>query len=413
MVRLIGFELKKIISRPSSIIMLLIILAINCITIFLGTGDIDIQFKDKEIYKAEQSQYAGEINQIWRELIQLRLQTVIDNPDNLMTLDEKKEVKEYYLQQGYTKDYVDNLPNILLVKSSVEYSIAYRVIRNAEYDSRFYNNARNFSINIGNNLRRKFQGKKGDVIGGKAEKMYSNLAKNYTAYYNYHLGWDKLSSMQRILPFTVGVFLFITLSPIFSLEYSCRTDSLLLSSKHGKSKLAHAKILTGFFMAIGIWIFVQLTNLVMVASLFSLKGAETFVQDWVNNYSPFPFTQLTNYIAVSFMSFIGVMFFASIILFISSRAKSPFVSILVGGVVLLSPIIIEGIGKSGGSIYNVLMFMPVNVLIATQHFSLFNAYYVFKNAFLMQLAVPLVAIIISAIIIPIACQKFQHHQVEN
>lgn len=413
MVRLIGFELKKMICRPSFIIMLLIILAINCTTIFLGTGDINIQFKDREIHKAEQSQYAGEINQIWRNLIGLKLQEVIDNPDNLMTLDEKKEVREYYLQKGYTKEYVDSLPNILLLKSSVEYSIAYRVIRNAEYDSGFYSNARNCSIIISNNFRTKFQGKKGNVIGAKAEKMYGNLEKDYTAYYNYHLGWDKLRSMQRNLPFTVGLFLLITLSPIFSLEYSCRTDSLLLSSKYGKCKLVHAKLVAGFFMAIGIWILVQLINLVMIALLFSLKGAETFVQDWVINYSPFPFTQLTNYIAVSFMSFIGVLFFVSIILFISARAKSPFVSILVGGVVLLSPIIIEGIGKGGGIIDNLLMFMPVNVLIATQHFSFFNAYYVLGNAFLMQLAVPLVSIIISAIIIPIAYRQFQRHQVEN
>ncbi len=123
--------------------------------------------------------------------------------------------------------------------------------------------------------------------------MYSNLATNYTAHYDYNLGWIKLISMQYLMPFTLGIFLIITLSTIFSGEYSQKTDSLLLSSKYGKSKLIHAKILAAFLVTVGFWLVIQIINLLLVAGLFNLQGgAHTFVQDWVFNNSPFPFTQL-------------------------------------------------------------------------------------------------------------------------
>lgn len=412
MVGVVQFEIKKMLLRPLSLITIFILLAVNGITIFLDSGGNIVQRQDIELQRTEQSKYAGEINQEWANLIQTKLQEIRKNPDYLMSQDEKKKVQENYLQRGYTEEYVDSMDNTAFLKPELIYSLPYRVLLNAEASSEFYNNAQKFSIMQGNVYRTEFMGNKGEVLAAKAEEMYSYLATNYTAHYDYNLGWIKLISMQYLMPFIMGIFLIITLSTIFSGEYSQKTDSLLLSSKYGKSRLIHAKLIAAFLVTIGFWLIIQITNLLLVAGLFNLQGAHTFVQDWVFNNSPFPFTQLTNYLAVTFMSFIGILFFAATILLISAKTKNPFISLLVSGVVLLFPVMGD-VSTIEGFLGELLPFMPTQMLIANNHFIFFKAYYVFGNALLMQYAVPMVAIMLTGLMVLIAYRTFKQRQVEN
>lgn len=412
MVGLVQFEIKKMLLRPLSLIIIFILLAVNGITIFLDSGGNIVQRQDREMQRMEQSKYAGEINQEWAILIQTKLQEISKNPEYLMSQDEKKKVQQNYLQRGYTKEYVDSMDNTAFLKPELINSLPYRVLLNAEASSEFYNNAQKFSIILGNVYRTEFKGNKGEILAAKAEEMYSNLATNYTAHYDYNLGWIKLISMQYLMPFTLGIFLIITLSTIFSGEYSQKTDSLLLSSKYGKSKLIHAKILAAFLVTVGFWLVIQIINLLLVAGLFNLQGAHTFVQDWVFNNSPFPFTQLTNYLAVTFMSFIGVLFFAAFILLVSAKTKNPFISLLVSSMVLLFPVM-GGISNIGGVIGELSYFMPSQMLIAINHFIIFKAYYVFGNALLMQYAVPMVAVMLTGLMVLITYRTFKQRQVEN
>lgn len=412
MVRLIQFEIKKMLLRPLSLMIIFIILTVNGITIFLDSGGNIIKRQDIEMQRVEQSKYAGEINQKWTDLIQTKLQEVRENPDNLMSREEKKKVQQDYIQRGYTKEYVDNMDNIAFLKPELISSLPYRILLNAEASSGFYNNAQKFSIMQGNVYRTEFKGRKGEVLAAKAEEMYGNLATSYTAYYDYNLGWIRLISMQYLMPFTLGIFLIITLSTIFSGEYSQKTDSLLLSSKYGKNKLIHAKIIAAFLVTVGFWLIVQIMNLLLVAKLFSLQGAYTFVQDWIFNNSPFTFTQLTNYLVVISMSFIGLLFYAAVILFVSAKTKSPFSSLLISSMVLLFPVMGD-VSNIESFIGELLFYMPSQMLIAANHFISFKAYYVFGNALLMQYAVPLVAVMLTALMVPIAYRTFKQRQVEN
>lgn len=412
MIRLIQFEIKKMLLRPLTLMIIFIMLTVNVITIFLDRGGNIIQYQDIEMQRMEQSKYSGEINQKWANLIQTKLQAIRENPDNLMSQEEKKRVQQDYLQRGYTKEYVDSMDNTAFLKPELINSLPYRILLDAESSSEFYNNAQRYAILQGEIYRSEYDGKKGEVFANKVEEMYGNLATNYTAYYDYNLGWVKLISMQYLMPFTLGIFLIITLSTIFSGEYSQKTDSLLLSSKYGKSKLIHAKIIAAFSVTVGLWLIAQIMNLLLVAGLFNLQGAHTFVQDWVFNNSPFPFTQLTNYLAVTFMSFIGLLFYAAVILFVSAKTKSPFISLLVSGVVLLFPVM-GGVSNIEGLIGEMLPYMPSQILIAANHFAHFKAYYVLGNAILMQYVAPLVAVMLTGLMVSISYRTFQQRQVEN
>ena len=410
--RIIWFELKKMILRPISLVILLLVITINCLSIFTDETGSFVSPDEIMALRAEQTQYAGVIDQNWTNEIEGKITAITENPENLMSGDEKDAAIEAYLERGYTQEYVDSLPNSAFLKPGIKSGLPFLVLEDAEYSSGFYSNAMALAVSSGEYYRARFQGEKGEVLAQKAEKMYGYIAGDYTAYYDYCLGWSKLIDMQSILPFTVGLFLLIALSSVFSGEYNQKTDSLLLSAKYGKSKLIRAKVAASFLLAAGIWLLLLLINLVLAGCVFGLEGTQTFVQDWQANACPFPFTELTNYLAVCGMSLTGLCFFTAVILFVSAKTKKPFITLLVCGVVLLAPVI-GNISQLGAIMSEMLVFAPAKIMIAANHFAFFKAYDFFGHAILVQAAVPVVAIVLSGLLIPFACQAFRRHQVEN
>ncbi|WP_294853429.1 ABC transporter permease subunit [uncultured Oscillibacter sp.] len=410
--RIIIFELKKMLMRPVSILALILLIAINCLSIFTdGMGTLILP-EYVTAQKTEQSKYAGRMDKNWTDEIQQRLNVITEDHKNLIQEDEREQVRKEYLEKGYTQQYIDSLSNSVFLKPEITDSLTYRVLKDAEYSSTFYTKAKDLSIALGKYYRSEYLGKKGEVLAQKAEKMYGYLAQKYIAFYDYNLGWNKLISLQKLLPFTVGFFLLIALSSAFSGEYSGKTDSLLMSSKHGKGKLIHAKIMAAFFLAVGIWLLMQLLSLILVDSVFSLEGSQALVQDWQFNTCPFAFTQRTNYLAVCGMSITGILIFTAVILFISVKTKNPFITLLISGTFLMTPVI-ANIPQIGSFIKEIFTFAPVNILIAADHFTFFKAYYFFGHALMMQVVVPITAIIISGMLIPFVYKAFQRHQIEN
>lgn len=416
MLTMIQLELKKMLIRPLSIMLILMILVVNGSILLLNNEGNIVKLQDIEMQRVEQSQYAGEINENWISKIHEKLKVIRENPDNLMSETEKEQVRQEYLQRGYSQEHVENIDSTVFLKPELLDSLSYNILLDAEYSTEFYDNAQQFADMQGELYRTVFDGKKGEDLATKAETMYGYLSQNYIAHYNYNLGWHKLNFMQSLMPFTVGLFLIVTISTIFSREYSQKTDSLILSTKHGKGRLIYAKLFAAFILALGIWLTVQAMNFLVIGWIFGLQGGETFVQDWVVNSSPFALTQLTNYIAVSVVSLTGVIFFVSVIVLISAKTKSSFASILISSIVLLFPVVISipNIGGAVGSfIGESMLFMPVRILIATNHFTFFRAYYIWGKVILMQWAVPMVAIVASTFMVPIAFRAFKRHQVEN
>ncbi|WP_350343133.1 ABC transporter permease subunit [Proteinivorax tanatarense] len=416
MLTMIKFEVKKLLNRPIVLVLLLLILSVNYVAIFINSEGGLVQQQDLEMTRREQGKYAGDINEEWTNYIQSTLYSVRENPSNLLSKKEKEQVRNEYLERGYSRQYVDNLENTAFLKPEILNSHQYIALLDAEYASGFYDNAQFFSDMQGKHYRLAYTGNKGESLAAKAEEMYGNLANDYTAYYDYNLGWQKLINMQNLMPYTIGLFLIVALSPIFSGEYYQKTDSILLTTKYGKSKLIYGKILAAFLVGLGCWLLINFLNLLLISLIFTLQGGQSFVQDWVFNFSPFAFTQRTHFLAVSFISLTGVMLFISVPTFISVKSKSPFVTLTISSIVLLLSNIISSFeidGLIGGIIREGLFFLPAWILVGSGHLQNFNAYYIAGNVVLMQLVVPFVAILVSIYLIFNVYNTFLKREVEN
>jgi ABC-type transport system involved in multi-copper enzyme maturation permease subunit len=419
MKELIGFELKKTIRRPVVIGVFIAMLVIDLLLIFLGTFPSEptrsISYSREEVIqlRQEQSAFAGAIDDIWTQRIKDMKNGILNNPANQVNEAERKRITEELLAQGLSRAAINSPDNIVrFIREDVLHSRELQRLEDPEVASNFYKYVDQVGKETAKYYRETYAGPKGEALASKAEEMYGYLSNEYEAYYDYDWGWSRLHAMQTVLPFTIGLLLIVALAPIFSYEYSKTTDSLLLSAKYGKSKLVKAKIIVGFSLAIFSWLLMQFINIAIVFCFFGIAGSESFVQNWVMNKSPYAFTYLTSYLAVTAISFVGLLFLTSMLLLISSRSKTPFKSLIIGAVIVLLPTVRLDIFASR-VVQKILMFFPTNILIGVHHFKTFEAFYLFGKVIMLPSAAMVVAGILSTLMVIGACYSFSQHQVEN
>ena len=414
---LIRFEIRKSIRRPVVFGILAVIIFYNVLMVFFGTFDHEPTYgmsysRDKvHQLRQEQSEFAGFIDEQWIKNIEDTKNAILNNPANQITGDERKAITEELLAQGLSKETIDS--NILFfVKEEVLDSRELQRLEDPEFASKFYRQAIETGQEKANYYRGIYGGEKGEALASRAEEMYGYLGNEYRAYYDYSWGWSRLHAMQTVLPYTIGVLLIVILSPMFSQEYARKTDSLILSTRHGKNKVIKAKIITAFLVSILAWVFIQFANIVMIFTLFGTEGERSFLQNWVQNPSPYPFTYMTSYLMIIAMSFLGLIFLTSTILFISSRSKGFAISLVTAGVVTLFPITLSG-AFGDEIVKKVFMLMPTNVLIGVDYFKSFDAFYIFNKVIMFPSVTAIIAIVLSMLMVIGAYFNFRRCQVEN
>lgn len=414
---LIKFEIRKSVRRPVVFGILAIILFYNVLMIFYGTFDNEPTYgmpysKEKvDQLRQEQSEFEGLIDDEWIQNVEDTKNAILHNPANQITGEERNKKTEELLAGGLSREMLDS--NIIFfVKEKVLNSRELQRLEEPERASNFYSYASEKGQEKANYYREIYGGGKGEALASRAEEMYGYLSNEYSAYYNYSWGWSRLHAMQTVLPYTVGVLLIIILSPIFSQEYAKKTDSLILSAKYGKNKVIKAKMIAAFLLSILSWVVIQFINMGMIFTLFGTEGARSFLQNWAQNPSPYPFTYMTSYFVTTAMSFLGLIFLTSTILFISSRSKRTVISLVTAGVVTLLPITLSGI-FGGEIVKKILMFMPANILIGVDHFKTFDAFYIFDKVIMLPSVTAIFAVLLSIIMVIGAYFSFRRYQVEN
>lgn len=416
---IIRFEVHKSIHKPVVLIAFATILLVDILMIFLGTFDSEPTYgmpynqeKVKQLQQ-EQSAYAGVIDDAWTKHIKDTEYAILNDPANQVSAEERKKITQELLAEGLSEEAINSSDNIVrFVKPEALSSREFESLEDPSVASGFYERADKTGKQVAEDYRITYGGEKGEALASKAEEMYGYLSNEYQAYYDYNWGWSRLHAMQTVLPFTMGVFLLVVLSPLFSSEYAKRTDSLLLSAKYGKNKLIKAKIVLGFMIAVFLWLLIQIVDIALIFSSFGIEGAKSFVQNWAVNPSPYAFTCLTSYLAVMAMSFLGLLFLTSMILLISSRCKNAFLSLIIGTVITLLPTAHLDI-ISGDTANKILMFLPSNILIGVNYFKTFDALYLFGKVIMLPVVAAVVAVILSVLMVILAYFSFKRHQAEN
>ncbi|MCL1803793.1 MAG: hypothetical protein FWG30_09195 [Eubacteriaceae bacterium] len=413
-------ELKKMLTSPITAVSIVAVIALNAYMLLFGSQDPSLcatgayrsPFQtDIARLQQEGAYFAGEITTEWHQKYNAEVKAMRNDCANLVPDAEKERIRREDYRE-FTDEAIAELGNIIYLKESVWSSPVYQKYEDMEVSSRFHQAASKTGAVIAQDYRDRYPGLKGETLAQKAEEMYARMSHGYTARYNYKYGYEKLRIMHTTYPLTIGLIILVALSPLFSSEYSAKTDALILASKHGKKRLIYSKLKAGFIFAALSWAAIQIFNVCVIFGIYATTGAEAYWQDWMMFWAPFPFNQMQITIVTVATSFLGAVFFAGVVIIISAYSKNPFISLLIGGIMLFAPTFSFAFANSAAfqTIYN---FLPTRVLSAVGEWQALELVYLLGKAVPMQFLVIALAVLAVAASIFISFFAFSRHQVEN
>jgi ABC-type transport system involved in multi-copper enzyme maturation permease subunit len=230
-------------------------------------------------------------------------------------------------------------------------------------------------------------------------------------YYDYYDGWEKMSSSFSVLvALIVSAIIVICLSPVFSEEYSQKTDAIILTTKHGKNKVIIAKLISSLLFTISVFLLFASLNFTLYATIYGLGGFNANIQKHGWYYqSPYNMTFLDLNLFSMGLSLIGLLFIAVITLFISSKVKSPYITVILSASLLYIPKI--DLSEISYTANIVLELFPINMMNSAEHFELGVFYNLFGTPFLQPIMMIFTATVISVLLLTFAYNTFKNHQV--
>ena len=408
------FELKKMVRNPIAIIAVIAVLFLNLYSLLFGSQSWDTFYCARESpfqtdikrLQEDGAYFAGEINDEWTAKYSAEVDALLRDPKNHVLETEKEQIRKEYSEQEIAER------PWLFSKEEFIFSHEYQKYEPMQFSAHFYEFAERFGNTHAENYRTQYPGKKGEVLAAKSEELHGFMANEYIAHHNYDWGWWKIRNVHSNLPFTVGLIMLIVLSPIFASEYSGKTDALLLTSKHGKNKLISAKLKSGFLFASVFWAVIEITNTFLIFALYGTTGAEAYWQNWMLDNAPFPWNQLQITLVTIATSFLGVLFTAALIMLISSLVKNQFTALIIGGVLLVLPML--SFAFSGSVLFQrIYNFFPSRVLSGILIWQKFDLTYLFGKAVHTQYIIITFAAITVILGAFISYFRFKNHQVEN
>lgn len=173
--------------------------------------------------------------------------------------------------------------------------------------------------------------------------FYNAMTKVHTKDYYYTGGWNySIGYAYSIGAAMMAVLILLGLSSSFSGEYSSKMDSIILSSKYGKTKLIRAKIGASVIYIMVLDLIFNLINLLSNLFIFGVHGWDAPMQ-CLNSYmySPYNFTVFQYYLLQLFIHIGACIVFGMFVMLVSSLGKTQVLTFFICTVVFIIPFMVD------------------------------------------------------------------------
>ncbi|MDP4152026.1 MAG: hypothetical protein Q8865_01105 [Bacillota bacterium] len=388
MTTLIGFELKKILKNHITYIALAIALLGTVITILLGIADESHMISDG---LTERGTKAISLNKQYSSQFK-----------GYLTDDRVKEIKDEYnsAPKSDKHRYAAVISAITNVQEGVIPDIKVK-LKNKDISK------------LENSFFLMEPSKVGSLLNIKSEvinklsSMYNNI--KIPLYFDYFSGWLRLCYDFSIILVFICIMLIFCLSPIFSQEYSSGADSVILTTKYGKSKLIKAKIITAYIVSTSILFIFAVTLFIAYYFIYGFTGSKCNIQlSTIYLTSAFNLNFLGLWGLVFLYGFIGISVMTAITLLVSSKSNSPFYALSIALIIFFVPWI--DISKISILIEKLFMLFPINLVDAKDNYKIAVFYNIFGKEIIMQHVMLITAVLCILILLPISYKSFKYHK---
>ena len=195
-------------------------------------------------------------------------------------------------------------------------------------------------------------------------------------YFDYKEGWAQLLDAMTYIMLFGYIILGFLISGIFSGEFKYRADSILFSTKLGRSRAPSVKILAGFVLMTTLYWGCILAITAMTLGYAGASGGNCPVQFdyWRSMYN---LTYFQAYCLYAFSGYIGMLFMGLLCMWVSSKTRSAvFASALPILLLFVPNFIVNSISDSGvgAMISSILALLPDKLLDVSHHLKTFCLY---------------------------------------
>ena len=387
---MIFYELKKMFSFRKTLVCAAAAAAV-CAIVFFGLASSNSLFENLSDIKQELNA-AGEINER-AENVRKRYEEIISDPNNYIEEDGEmifapsaeiiKEMENF--EEILYKDTISNYPQ--------------RIIWNLQEDLKGSDISGNEELLIKQNIE--MVSRRGSMIAG------------YNLFYDYYNSFVKYYA-----PLLLGFLILFFTAPVFSNEYTVKTDGLILSSKRGKRGVIIAKFAAALIGVTLMYILVMGVYILISGSVLGFSGGQTSltatyydVYQYIEtpyNYTMFQFLMLS--LASAWAACIGFGIFT---LFISSVIRNTLAVSAVSSAVFYLPLFYCSAAGRRESLTGVINFSYGRIMQTAPLIDFFDGFVLFGNVIMIKEAALFMLAAVSLILGFSAYRSFRHRQAAN
>lgn len=401
---LTGYEIKKIICRKRTVIVLTLVIFLGALSVF-GTILGNYYYSDGNGGEIAVSRYEDEM--LDRRNGEALSGRVIDADLIMEAVDACRQVP---LNGGDDYFYTPEYQTIARKYSEIRYVVSsvFNINGMAEFQQITREQAEQFDSVRREN--REYVIENSDISENMRSYWRKCLDENpETLTYEYSGGYYRFVAIMYTTAIMAGAAIAVMISGIFSEEYTSGADSLILSSKHGKGILIGAKLLAAFGIAACLIVLLTVINYIETMIVWGTQGANAPLELWEGIF-PYPLTIAQSALLYSVCIFAACVFFSAVTSFFSAWLKAPFNTVVIMSVILIAPMFLTLPDSAPVWLANLVNLLPTNMMAFWVAMSELQ-YELFGMIIPPYIFMPIFALIVSCVCSLFAYRFFKRHQV--
>jgi len=405
------FELQKIVRRKSFLAAILLMVMISLLSSIIPVmQESSLNENEKHVKglsaialeKEYALAHAGELDTEKIAAAIARYRNLHGNPDNLIATDGAM----YLNNEAYAK---------YEIKDDVLLDLIRKTFRPVEYDYFVVDrltpgDAADFYAKRLEQVDRKLVESFG--AGGERDSAYFRdmNARIVTPFRLDYVG-GKEYLLTNLMGALMGILLAtcICLARMFAGEYQTGADALILSSRHGRSRLIAAKLMASLLLSTGFFLFAVSIHTLIFVLVYGNNGWQSPFQ-LLSLLSPYPLTILQAYLLSALLGYLTCLMMTAVTLLLSARMKSSFPVIIASMLILFGGMLIPE--TSGNRLLQVISgLLPNRMTSGYEVLTDYRLFHLFGSPVPEPVGIAIFAVLVTVVALPFAWRSFRRHQV--
>lgn len=412
--QILKFEMRKILFKKSSIISLIVLglwLTIMLFSCLSDTKYIDSEgneisgIKAVKLLKNEKMKWNGSLTEETIGKVLKENGTI--NSDSIYAGMKESDIKllnmQYSRKQGF-KD-IRDLINFSYGKFN---SYNYYLI-----DSLDVADAYKFYSNRVTQIKEFLISQEAGRLSKNEKQYLINSAETLSIpfKYSYTDGWFTVLERSATVIFALAFVICILMAPVFSIEYQTGSDAILLSTEHGRKRGILYKLIAGLLSTTLVYWITSCVVYGFILIIFGFEGGDCPIQSSFAGWKSFyHITNSQAFWMVLLLGYLGCLFISTLAMFLSSKVKSSFATIIFLVLIILVP---STIGKqviTGSLMDKLLNILPHQMLLGWTLLRTYIFYDAYGNVITPYQTLPVIYSLLSAVFLPLAYYAFRKHK---